>query len=50
MRIAEELGVDFETVNYIHNPPDADEVRGIIAKLEDPATNMVRRDSKFQEA
>ena len=50
MRIAEELGVDFEPVNYIHNPPDADEVRGIIAKLEDPATNMVRRDSKFQEA
>lgn len=49
MRIAEELGVDFETVNYIKNPPDADEIRGIIAKLEDPATNLVRRDAKFKK-
>jgi len=49
VRIAEELGVDFETVNYIKNPPDADEIRGIIAKLEDPATDMVRRDSKFKK-
>ena len=49
MRIAEELGVDFETVNYIHNPPDADELWGIIAKLEDPSTDMVRRDSKFKK-
>ena len=49
MRIAEELGVDFETVNYIKNPPDADEIRDIIAKLEDPATNLVRRDSKFKK-
>lgn len=49
MRIAEDLGVEFETVNYIHNPPDADEIRGIIAKLEDPATDLVRRDSKFKK-
>jgi arsenate reductase len=49
VRIAEDLGVDFETVNYIHNPPDADEIRGIIAKLEDPATDLVRRDSKFKK-
>ena len=49
MRIAEELGVNFETVNYIKNPPDADEIRDIIAKLEDPATNLVRRDSKFKK-
>ncbi|MDG1786004.1 MAG: ArsC/Spx/MgsR family protein, partial [Ilumatobacter sp.] len=39
----------FETVNYIKNPPDADEIRGIIAKLEDPATDLVRRDSKFKK-
>ena len=49
MRIAEELAVDFETVNYIHNPPDADELRGIIARLEDPVTDLVRRDSKFKK-
>jgi arsenate reductase len=49
VRIAEELGVDFETVNYIKDPPDADEIRAIIAKLEDPATDLVRRDSKFKK-
>lgn len=49
MRIAEDLGVDFDTVNYIKTPPDADEIRGIIAKLEDPPTNLVRRDSKFKK-
>jgi arsenate reductase (glutaredoxin) len=49
VRIAEELGVEFDTINYIKTPPDADEIRGIIAKLEDPATNLVRRDSKFKK-
>ena len=49
MRIAEELGVDFDTIYYIKTPPDADEIRGIIAKLEDPPTDLVRRDSKFKK-
>ena len=49
MRIAEELGVEFEEVNYIKTPPDAKAVRAIIAKLEDPPTALVRRDSKFKK-
>ncbi len=49
MRIAEELGVEFDTVNYIQDPPDADTLRGIIAKLEDEPTALVRRDSKFKK-
>ena len=49
MRIAEELGVDFEEVNYIKDPPDAKTLRAIIAKLEDPPTALVRRDSKFKK-
>ncbi len=49
MRIAEELGVDFDTVNYIQDPPDAETLRGIIAKLEDEPTALVRRDSKFKK-
>lgn len=49
MRIAEELGVDFDTVMYIKDPPDAETLRDIIAKLEDPATDLVRRDSKFKK-
>ena len=49
MRIAEELGVDFEEVNYIQSPPNANTLREIIAKLEDPPTALVRRDSKFKK-
>ncbi len=49
MRIAEDLGVDHEVVLYIKEPPDADTLRDIIAKLEDPATDLVRRDSKFKK-
>ncbi len=49
MRIAEELGVDHDVVLYIKEPPDADTLRAIIAKLEDPAADLVRRDSKFKK-
>ena len=45
MRIAEDLGVDIDIVNYIKTPPDADTLRAIIAKLEDEPTALVRRDS-----
>ena len=49
MRIAEELGVEVDIVNYIQDPPDATTLRGIIAKLEDPPTALVRRDSMFKK-
>ena len=49
MSIAEELGVDFETVIYRKDPPDEATLRNIIAKLEDPATDLVRRDSLFKK-
>lgn len=49
MRIAEELGVEADIVNYIQDPPDADTLRSIIAKLEDEPTALVRRDSKFKK-
>lgn len=45
MSIASELGVDAEVVLYLKTPPDAATLRGIIAKLEDPVTDLVRRDS-----
>jgi arsenate reductase len=47
--IAEELGVDAEIVNYRKDPPDAATLREIIAKLEDPPTDLVRRDSLFKK-
>ncbi len=49
MRIAEELGVDVDIVNYIKTPPDADTLRSIIAKLEDEPTALVRRDSMWKK-
>ena len=49
MRIAEELGVEFDVVNYIQDPPDEAALRSIISKLEDEPTALVRRDSKFKK-
>ena len=49
MSIAEELGADFETVVYRKDPPDEATLREIIAKLEDPPTDLVRRDSLFKK-
>ena len=49
MRIAEELGVSADIVLYLKNPPDEATLRAIIAKLEDPVTDLVRRDSLWQK-
>ena len=49
MRIAEELGVQADIVLYLKTPPDDATLRGIIAKLEDPLTDLVRRDSMWQK-
>ena len=49
MRIADELGVDAEVVIYRKDPPDEATLREIIAKLEDPPTELVRRDSLFKK-
>ena len=49
MSIAEELGADINIVIYRKDPPDEATLREIIAKLEDPATDLVRRDSLFKK-
>ena len=49
MRIAEELGADVDIVLYLKTPPDAATLRSLIAKLEDPVTDLVRRDSLWQK-
>ncbi len=49
MRIADELGVEVDIVNYIKDPLDAATLREIIVKLEDPPTDLVRRDSTFEK-
>ena len=47
MRIAEELGVDAEIVLYQKTPPDRATLEAIITTLEDPVTDLVRRDAQF---
>jgi len=47
VRIAEELGVDAEIIMYQKTPPDRAALASIIAKLEDPVTDLVRRDSQW---
>ena len=49
MRIADELGVEVDIVNYMKDPLDAATLREIIGKLEDPPTDLVRRDSTFEK-
>ncbi len=49
MRIAEELGVAADVVLYLKTPPDAATLRSIIERLEDPVTDLVRRDSLWQK-
>jgi arsenate reductase len=47
--IATELGVDADIVIYRKDPPDEATLREILAKLEDPHTDLVRRDSLFKK-
>ncbi|HEY0520073.1 MAG TPA: ArsC/Spx/MgsR family protein [Ilumatobacteraceae bacterium] len=49
MSIADELGVEYDTVMYLKTPPDEATLRSIIAKLEDPVTDLVRRDSLWKK-
>lgn len=49
MAVAEELGVEYETVLYIKEPPDEKTLTKIVAGLEDPVEDLVRKDSKFKK-
>ena len=49
MRIAEELGVEIEIVIYQKTPPDRDELTWLVAHLEDPPADLVRKDSLFKK-
>lgn len=47
VKTAEEAGVDADVVLYLKTPPDAATLTEIIAKLQDPVTDLVRRDANF---
>lgn len=47
---ATEMGVDFDERRYLNKAeaPTRDDVLGLLAILEDPATDLVRRDATFE--
>lgn len=47
MSIASELGADAEIVIYQKTPPDRAALERIVAILEDPVTDLVRRDAQW---
>lgn len=49
MAVAEELGVDYEVILYIKEPPDREALEKIASGLEDPVEDLVRKDSKFKK-
>lgn len=49
MAVAEELGVDHDVVLYMKEPPDEATLKKIVAGLEDPVEDLVRKDSKFKK-
>ena len=49
MAVAEELGVDVDVVLYMKEPPDEALLGRIVAGLEDPVEDLVRKDSQFKK-
>jgi arsenate reductase len=49
MDVLTDHGVDAEVVRYLKTRLDAGELAELIAKLEDPVADLVRKDSFFKE-
>lgn len=47
LEAVETAGVDAEVVRYLSTPLDDAQLRDLMAKLEDPVTDLVRRDATF---
>ena len=49
MAVAEDLGIDASVVLYMKEPPDRSALEAIVAGLEDPVEDLVRKDSRFKK-
>lgn len=49
MAVAEELGVEHDVILYIKTPPDRAILEKIVAGVEGPVEDLVRKDSKFKK-
>lgn len=43
------MGVDVDVVRYLKVPPDRATLEGIVAGLEDPVEDLVRKDAHFEQ-
>ena len=43
------MGVDHDVVLYMKEPPDRETLEHIVAGLEDPVEDLVRKDSRFKK-
>ena len=49
MAVAEDLGIEPDVVLYMKEPPDRAALEKIVAGLEDPVEDLVRKDSRFKK-
>ena len=49
MAVAEDMGVEHDVVLYMKEPPDRAILEKIVAGLEDPVEDLVRKDSRFKK-
>ena len=49
MAVAEDQGVAADVVLYMKDPPDREALAAIVAGLEDPVEDLVRKDSRFKK-
>lgn len=49
LEVAETAGADVEVVEYLKTPLDEPALRQLISRLEDPVTDLVRRDAFFAD-
>jgi arsenate reductase len=49
LEILEQRAADPEVVLYLETPPSKDELKRLLDLLEDPAADLVRKDTRFTE-
>jgi len=47
--VADDLGIEYETVLYLQTPPDQAALTEIIEQLDDPVADLVRKDVNFKK-
>jgi arsenate reductase (glutaredoxin) len=47
--VLRDAGVDFDEIRYLKTPPDRATLEALVATLEDPVADLVRKDGFFKE-